>query len=433
MFSSLKHKINIPLPGQRIHKTMVAVFLCLLVFYFRGYRGMISESIITAIICVQPYNRDSKESARNRFKGTLLGAAWGLMFLYLFRSIPNLTQHRLVLYAMMALGIGIVLYSSVLTRLNDAAALSAIVFICIIIDYPQVDTPVITTLNRIVDLSIGLTISLLVNKFHIPGKKHPEKVFFVRLQDLVEDRFSSVSPRILIELNRLYDDGAKICLESRWAPAFLMSQMGFLHNINMPIIVMNGAALYDIRENSFVEVVETNKISAARLHDFLLEEGYGYLAFAIRENVMHTFRIGPMSPGEDVEFDLMRRSPYRNYVDGMYHHEDRIAVIRVLVPKKEVLHFHDRLYAERLHDLFAIDVRKQPRLDDYIGFYFQNPEATMENMENHLMELQEDPESLTMCRILPRSEHHIPKYDAPQILHRVRREYSTIFASKKRA
>ena len=61
----------IPLVGQRIVKTSIAVFFCLMIYYLRGYSGndMPTEAMITAIICMQPYVRDSGEFAFNRLAG----------------------------------------------------------------------------------------------------------------------------------------------------------------------------------------------------------------------------------------------------------------------------------------------------------------------------------------------------------------------------
>ena len=85
-----KRQFYLPHIGQRIVKTSVAVFLTLLVYYLRGYRGadMPAEAAITAIICMQPYARDSRAFAVSRFIGTFIGAAWGLGFLLLMLVFP---------------------------------------------------------------------------------------------------------------------------------------------------------------------------------------------------------------------------------------------------------------------------------------------------------------------------------------------------------
>ena len=70
----------LPHIGQRIVKTSIAVFITLLVYYLRGYRGadMPAEAAITAIICMQPYVRDTRDYALSRLGGTLLGTVCAL-------------------------------------------------------------------------------------------------------------------------------------------------------------------------------------------------------------------------------------------------------------------------------------------------------------------------------------------------------------------
>ena len=68
-FTKLSPKLfYFPPLGQRIVKTAIAVFLCLVFYRLRGYRGetMSAEAAITAIICMQPYVQDTKEYALNR-------------------------------------------------------------------------------------------------------------------------------------------------------------------------------------------------------------------------------------------------------------------------------------------------------------------------------------------------------------------------------
>ena len=53
-----------PYIGQRVIKTSIAVFLCLVFYHLRGYdAGTISaKAAISAIICMQPYVNDTRHS-----------------------------------------------------------------------------------------------------------------------------------------------------------------------------------------------------------------------------------------------------------------------------------------------------------------------------------------------------------------------------------
>ena len=128
-----KERWHLPHIGQRILKTSIAVFICLLVYRLCGFQGenMPSEAVITAIICMQPYVRDSREYAINRMAGTLIGAGLGLGLLVLLLAFPALGTIPVLLYGLMALGVMLSLYTTVLLRKPDAASLAAIVFICL--------------------------------------------------------------------------------------------------------------------------------------------------------------------------------------------------------------------------------------------------------------------------------------------------------------
>ena len=97
---------ELPPLGYRIVKTTIAVFLCLLGYHLVGYRGddMPTEAAITAIICMQPYVRDTREYAVNRLMGTVVGAVWAVVFILLTSLIPAAERH---LFGMYALSFGI--------------------------------------------------------------------------------------------------------------------------------------------------------------------------------------------------------------------------------------------------------------------------------------------------------------------------------------
>lgn len=51
----MEHHRRIPLPGQRIIRSAVAVALCLIVYVLRGHRGIPLYSALAAMQCMQPY------------------------------------------------------------------------------------------------------------------------------------------------------------------------------------------------------------------------------------------------------------------------------------------------------------------------------------------------------------------------------------------
>lgn len=79
---------NIPRVGMRMVKTALAVAICFFLYVLRGEEGVPIFSTIAAIICMQPYAENSIQVSINRIIGTLLGAVFALLVLYLIQYIP---------------------------------------------------------------------------------------------------------------------------------------------------------------------------------------------------------------------------------------------------------------------------------------------------------------------------------------------------------
>lgn len=94
-----------------------------------------------------------------------------------------------LLYARMALGVLISLYTAVAVRKPDTASLAAIVFLCVVISFPDIEDPLRQASLRIFDVFIGTLVAIGVNVFRLPREKKRDQVFFVRTKDLVPDRF----------------------------------------------------------------------------------------------------------------------------------------------------------------------------------------------------------------------------------------------------
>jgi hypothetical protein len=395
-----------------------------------GYDGMSLQSAIAAIVCMQPYIDDTKKFALDRVIGTIIGAVWGIAFLFFFSLFPALPNHMLLVYALMALGVLVTIYSTVVFKLTDTAGLSAIVFMCIVISYPEVEAPVQMAGARILDTVIGIAVAILVNVVKLPRKKQENILFFVELQDLVPDRNARMSSRIMIALNHLYQDGAKICLVSKWAPAVVMSQTEMLQP-PVPSIVMDGVALYDFEEKKYLDIIDMNKDDAAFLCHTLKEMHLGYNVYAVRDRTTLIYRQGALNEAEAKEYEIMKRSTLRNYVDGFYTEEDRIAFIRTIDTEEKI----DRL-EEKLHNIlpeghYRMQRRIQPGFPGYSGLYLCAGEATVEHMKHRMMATYLPDSGLKRIDILSVGKHYDIERDAMHLLHRVRALYEPVVSPRR--
>ena len=423
---------SLPPIGQRIIKTSIAVFICLLIYALRGYEGqdMRAESAIAAIICMQQYVSSSRQSALNRIAGSLIGVVWGLLLLFLLYRFPILGENRVVLFLLMAAGVMLSLYTSVLVHKTESSALSAIIFLWLVICYPDVESPVILTANRILDLLIGILTAIAVNAFHLPRTKNPQYVFFVRSKDLIPDRFSQIAPSVLFRLNSLHHNGARICLISEHAPAFFTLQMNAVKP-NVPLIVMNGAAIYNISENAYIHKETIAPRDSAFMIGRLNSEKISFFVYTVHRNRTCIFHHGKLRPEEQEIYDRMRSSPYRSYFDEEIYNTEEIVYLKIIIRNDRIGEMEKHL-KEILPETLRLERRPQAGSKDAGALYIYSSEATVENARSLLVEqLRTEDPGLVVEEILSRSGYR-SEQDALRLLHRIERVYEPVSFFKKR-
>ena len=418
---------HLPRVGQRITKTAVAVFLCLLIFHLRGISGaqLSSEACITAIICMQPYMRDTREFAVNRIAGTLVGSVWGLLFLLGGMFVPGISDHRILLYALMALGVILSLYSTVLIRMPDAANLSAIVFICIVIAFPDIEDPLLQAYYRITDVLLGTFVAIGVNHFRLPRDKNRKLVFFLRTKDLAPNRFSQIPSAALFRLNYLYNDGAKICLMSEHAPAFFSLQMGGT-KLSVPLIVMDGAAIYDTNENKYLYSETIPPEASLWLREHLDSMGLSYFIYTIHNNKTCVFHQGRMNEQEKLVYERMRGSPYRSYLEGEVYHNDELVYFKLIDEDDKIQVLRQKLHHQLREKGLRSVIRPQSDAPGVSGLYIYSNMANNLRAENKLMAMlhEKEPQLEAVRVFLPGS--YQSEADAMHLLHTVGNYYEPL-------
>ena len=383
-----KHAFSLPPIGQRIIRTSVAVVLCLFYYMLRGYEGsgMPAEAAITAIICVQPYARAVRENALIRLGGTLVGAVWGFLFLLLLSRFPRPGENRILLYSMMGAGILISLYTPVLLNKPDLSGLSAIVFICVVIAYPEIENPLDQAFHRLADVMVGTMAATLVNIAHLPARKRKHMVLFARMEDLFPNRLGEVSPAVMYGLNNLYQEGAKICLVSQHAPALILPQ---LHHVKMamPMIVMDGAAIYDPKENRYLATENLPAASSKWLMKRLNDMGLRFFVYTIHRDANFIFHPGAMTPEEEKVYRQFRRSPYRRYMEDDHFSLTDVVYFKCITDQATAEKALKALTPALAEKKLRAVIRPQPG-SDCMSLYIYSAYATVDHTRDHLMQLQ---------------------------------------------
>lgn len=380
---TIAEKFSLPPVGQRMVRSAVGVLLCLLVYYLSGERGTPFYSAIALLQCIQPDNRSTAKMAVQRGVGTIVGAIFGLATLIIQGLVPQ--DYTDIRYFITPLFIIPVIYFTLLIKQQSASYFSCVVFLSITIAHTSDAEPLIFVMNRALDTFIGIFIAIIVNSAHLPRKQQRDTLFVVKLDDALSHHKENLTPYSKVELNRIIDDGAKLVIATMRTPASLMEPMTGV-KLSLPIIAMDGAALYDVSSNSFDHAYVISHKTAQEICAIADSLGLHCFVNALADNTLMIYYGDFVNKAEELLFKKLSRSPYRCYVKRSFTRQDMVIYVMCLDAHERIKAFYDRLEAGGYAGRLKIDRYRSIEYEgmSYIKIYNKN--ASLENMLYYLKE-----------------------------------------------
>lgn len=341
-----------PLPpiGARILKSSIAVLLCMAAYYIRTLlpigNGIPFYSALAALWCMQPYTETTRKMAEQRSIGTMTGAAFGLLLLLILPAFS--VQSQIFVYCVASVCIIPVIYTTVLINRRNAAFFSCVVFLSIALTHSFDDNPYLFVLNRILDTFIGIGIGIAVNQFHLP-LKHDNQTLYISGIDsvLLSDQPYGI-PYSKVELNRLISEGVKFTVSTIHTPAELIPILSGV-NLRIPLVVMNGAALYDMKRNLYIDAEPLSETAAKQAEAIIAEQRLQCFVSILFDHTLLVFYDNLQNEAEKAHFDKQKLSPYCNYVHASFRtalQTEKILYLTVIAETHAVHHLEQRLLSE---------------------------------------------------------------------------------------
>lgn len=379
-------KTRIPRLGMRICKSAIAVSLCILVDLIRGENGMVFYSQLAALWCIQIYRNNTIKNAIQRTIGTVVGAVYGLLYLLEYSKIERLFGASIwVEMTCLFLFIVLVIYTTVLIRKNQASYFSCVVFLSIVINHIADSNPYSFVWNRFLDTMIGIGIGILVNNLRVSFGQDKNTLFVSGIDDILVDKNDKISAFSKVELNRMIEDGMRFTLSTKRTSASLLEPLSDI-NFKYPVIIMDGAALYDIKKSSYEKVYVISPSAANELNSLIKKSG---LSSYINVIIDDTLLIYYQDTEDEVNSNMvskLKTSPFRNYIKRPFPGDESVVYFMILDKCEKIDEFYE-LFIEKEYDT-RFKILKYPS-EKYRGYSYikiYNKNATKENMLVYLKE-----------------------------------------------
>lgn len=337
----MQTRYHLPPVGNRIIKSAVGVLLCWCVYLLRGRSGIPFYSMLAALWCIQPYITKTMSMALQRTIGTFIGAVFGLITIVLEIYAFNIYDQPLG-FLVVALMIIPVIYTTVLIKRPNASYFSCVVYLSITVIHMTDENPFMFVLNRVLDTFIGIAVGMIVNSARLPRRRITDTLFTAELDDMLSPISEQLSPFSKVELNRMLSDGLKFTLVTMRTPASLIGILSDVE-LKLPVVVMNGAALYDFRSNSYIKAYIISGDTCEKIRSIVNEAGMNVFTNALCDDSLVIYYDHLENEAEQAIFSSLKKSPYRNYVNRKPQPEDRVIYLMIVDSSEKIANLYEQL------------------------------------------------------------------------------------------
>lgn len=352
-----------PKIGKRILKSSLAVFLCLLIHMFRQTEGIVFYSCIAAVLCIQQDVTTTKRVALNRIKGTFLGGIVG-MFTLLFIQQVLPSEYVLLSYFVIALMIIPIIYSSVVLHMTSVSYISCVVFMSITVSHAMDMNPYLFAFNRILDTLIGIFVAFLMNGLSLPHHEHKDSLFIVPLEKGLCNEFDQIPAYVKIKLKQLLEKNANICIRSQHTPAYFLPILKDIP-LNLPVIAMNGAALYDINKQEYEHSYILTSDFVEAINSLFHQVEITAFVHTISNHMLHVYYDKLRNPVEEEYYHNMRKSGYENYICQRVPKDKDVVFMYAIDQTEKIQELYIHLSAMSNYDQLQVTIRNDEEHHNY--------------------------------------------------------------------
>jgi hypothetical protein len=375
---------------------------------------------------MQPYVANTRKNAFQRTIGTVIGAIYGLVFLLLERK-ANLPENTAQFFnaAFISLMIIVIIYTTILLKKKQASYFSCVVFLSIAVNHVTDSNPYLFVWNRFLDTMIGIVIGIGVNSFSLPKEHRKDILFISGLDDTLLHEKDDLSDYSRVELNRMLDDGANFTISTMRTPAAIMEAMREIR-LQIPVIAMDGAVLYDIRENKYLKTYVISNAMSKELIRLIHSNGLSCYVNVVVDDMLEIFY---KETGDELQrqfVEKMRRSPYRNYVKSEELHAENVVYFLLLYPDEVIGEFYRTLQEQHFTEKLKVLTYEAKEYPGYSYMKIFNKNATRDHMADYLKELLGMEQTVTFGSIPGRYDVVVAPGDTNKVVQELKKRYEPV-------
>jgi len=120
------------------------------------------------------------------------------------------------------------------------------------------------------------------------------------------------------------------------------------------VVVMNGAALYDFRNNSYIKAYIISGDTCIKVRNIISNAGMNVFTNALCDDSLVIYYDRLENEAEKAIFTSLKKSPYRNYINRKPQPEDRVIYLMTVDNSEKIAKLYEQLIHSEVGHLLKI-------------------------------------------------------------------------------
>lgn len=151
------------------------------------------------------------------------------------------------------------------------------------------------------------------------------------------DALISVNSKTL--LNDALNNAIKFTIATARTPATVVNILKDI-NITLPIVTMNGSAIYDIKNNRYLYYLTIEQELVSKLQNIISTENLNAFVYSIKDNHLFVYHNSLTHPYQIKFYEERRNTPYKTFIE------------KILPIDSKVLYFTIMDYEDKINSLY---------------------------------------------------------------------------------
>ena len=371
-----------PKIGLRNIKTALAILVTLLFYLLIHVINPEIASLwyspffagIAAAYSLQSDYTASFRQARIRSMGSVIGGIYGVFIVNMYEMVlhnpieTSLINSLNLLSFYLLVGIAVIplIYSTVLMKQTMATFVTVLTYLSITVSIRN-NLPIeYFAVNRIFSTIFGVIVALLINGIHFNHIKNKEILFVTGLDGTLFIDNQELSGYSKHKLNHLIRHGANITVATTRTPSTLFQALNGV-SFTLPLIIMKGAALYDMKNQEYLETKPIMKEDRTILEAYFEKEKKSAFAYSVMDDVLTVFN-GPIkSLAERYYYEQHKKDFYKNHITGLPNKDCQVLLFMLIDIEEEIFRMAKEI--RELNPDRTLDIQVYP-FEGMYGYYF---------------------------------------------------------------